>query len=839
MDTNIQTSLTNNRNWFDIVKDGNGGYSGEVNTTLAPVISVSFALDISNNNIPGLNIFYYDQTNFEVRYAFGRDPNMNFNNFNVTMYNTFIDLVCLSVINYTSIIYYLYYYDSTHLYLNCSSGFTSVFNLSNLDSTITNLSLKKFTDCNNCICLFTINNSIYEIGYNGYFVEGIYCNLLVSDYIPGDYSATLVNDILYIIYTRQNDIAICSYTFAHSLDEQNPTYPTSDATPVANLIYTFPNNNYTKPRIAYFSNSLYIFLLSNNTIFYTSVNLGLNKPKFNFINSKYKANEIKIFIFQNSLNLVCLSTSNKLFQLTLNNSQLVQTTKINVNNTTVLNSAYDIININNEQYIFYIDSKNKLHQLWNPVNEIDLKLNILIDDLSVYNDNIGETNNMLPAFDILISDYSTYAEDYINKNLFILEFNQVSSQIFINAYPNQLIKITDSSYNIYYVRILPPGVYLADTQIINPILYQPGYYLTSLTFPSSYFWYIFDKNGSPVWYRRSNSDPDNLGIPQICSLFLGNAPNKVVTNVFNTQLCRSVINVETLEEINFFPKPDTRYLGNVGWDVHEALEIKLPISRKGNMIFINYGGPSAFYIQEQNSSGNVVFEIYSEDYFFSTDPEFFHVNSIDVHPISGDILCSFRNCSSIACFNYKTKNLDWALDSNGQLFLTTITPILTKFLTINDEIHDGTQYNGTNAQHDARWQTLISPLIPGNLIISAYDNESFSGRLKARGVVFEIDVSGNSATFRGAVYCDVGGASGYMGSYKIVKEINNSVSHVVDWVQKHPNLGEYGSNSNKLPTQNCLFRLDIPGDIYRFSKANPLTLTISSMRKTAGMPYYT
>ena len=69
--------------------------------------------------------------------------------------------------------------------------------------------------------------------------------------------------------------------------------------------------------------------------------------------------------------------------------------------------------------------------------------------------------------------------------------------------------------------------------------------------------------------------------------------------------------------------------------------------------------------------------------------------------------------------------------------------------------------------------------------------------------------------------------------------MNKSVSHVVDWVQSHPCLGEYAGDNTGLPTQTALFRLDLPGDSYRISKATPTELSIVSMRKTAGMPYWT
>jgi hypothetical protein len=272
--------------------------------------------------------------------------------------------------------------------------------------------------------------------------------------------------------------------------------------------------------------------------------------------------------------------------------------------------------------------------------------------------------------------------------------------------------------------------------------------------------------------------------------------------------------------------------------VHEALQIKNPIERAGNMIYLSYY--DGFYIQEQSAdTQEIIWEFYSTDIFTSTDPEFFHVNSIDVHPVTGDLICSFRTCSSTVCINYITKNVDWAIDSNNQLISNCIDSELTTFLTpTNEPIINDVQYNGISAQHDCRWHQEITPLTLGNDIISIFDNQSFDGRPSARGVIYEIDLTNNNAIWRGNVYSYYG-TSGYMGSYKIITESDNTTSHVVDWVQQHPCLVEYAGDENGMPTQTELFKMDLPGDHYRISKAKPTDLNITSMRLTSGMPYST
>jgi hypothetical protein len=79
-----------------------------------------------------------------------------------------------------------------------------------------------------------------------------------------------------------------------------------------------------------------------------------------------------------------------------------------------------------------------------------------------------------------------------------------------------------------------------------------------------------------------------------------------------------------------------------------------------------------------------------------------------------------------------------------------------------------------------------------------------------------------------------------MGSYRIQLEADGSTSHGVDWVQQHPSYVEYaGDPTTMMPTQNELFRMDIPGDNYRICKMTPEMVSIKSMRKTSGMPYTT
>jgi hypothetical protein len=147
-------------------------------------------------------------------------------------------------------------------------------------------------------------------------------------------------------------------------------------------------------------------------------------------------------------------------------------------------------------------------------------------------------------------------------------------------------------------------------------------------------------------------------------------------------------------------------------------------------------------------------------------------------------------------------------------------------------------------QHDARWHPTLKPLTAGNAIVSVYDNGTAlngEGASKvARGVIYEIDLSGARAIHRSSVFSPSSGISGYMGSYTVSKEPSGVYTHAVDFVQQHPALVEFSDISGGVTgTQNVIFQMDLPGDHYRIRKATTDRLALTAMRGTSGMPYTT
>jgi hypothetical protein len=666
--------------------------------------------------------------------------------------------------------------------------------------------------------LLTNYNTIYlgadgggSNGFLGYIEEySLYSRALSSNEVLSLYN---LNAVLYgrIVYLH--------------LDES----PSSQSS--GNIMAELTSQYYTQPRIIFCDNTLYLYVISNLDGYIYSTTID-NQKVVSIGNRLKKMTDYKVNnIFGKLLITGCVS-SGRLLQMEIIDN-LVSNFYYIKNISHVNNNAFDLTNFNDEQYIFYIGTDNKLHQVWNPVPFIDIYVNSNFSSLTASIPSLG--TDLYPEFDSSIKDYGLATDDQYSLFNFQLVIDGTIN-ISYYGYPGQSIHLYNSENKSIYIKLLPNSIIYGNgiTKYEN---YIPGYYLLADTFGyGSPYYYVFSSDGVPVWYRRSTTDPNYSGNPQLCSLFLGMGKNRVITVIFDGGRPRTVINVATLEEENYVMLTDSRGIYQ-GWDVHEVVEIQNPLARRGNILYLSYS--NGFYIQEQNKNHQIVCEYWSIDLVASNDPEFFHVNALDVHPITGDILCSFRNCSTIACINFNTKNIDWVIDPSGAFTANLNDPSKTKTLTIqNEPIISGFQYNGTNAQHDTRWHYELDPLTPGNLMISAYDNQSFSAAPAARGVIYEINYNLGIAIWRGNAYSN-SGTSGYMGSYKIIRESNNSTSHVMDYVQQHPPLVEYAGDEYGMPTQTRLFEMDIGGDNYRISKARPIDLDIMEMRKTSGMPYST
>ena len=798
------------RNWYDMIYDGGHGQSGRLLGSIAPFINVNTAMS-SDRKI--LSIIYYDITNNFIRRAFGRDPYMEFGN--LTQPSGLINGLIANSFTTDYTMYIYFYFDNTNLYCFSSNPYANTtIPLSSLNGGGGNNILKKCITQNNSLYLFSNGTSIYYLNNN---ISGTFSPIeIVTDY-NGTYYDCYINDVTgtyYLNYTINNATKIVSFTNV-----------VSDKIEIGTL--TDVTNSYIMSKVFYFNNNVSIYLkkTADTNVYEGKIDISNNI----YITKKFKnLIDFKPTVYNNNISLIGIDGSSNLV-----NCSIYTGNTFNLSNKVpVIN--FDITSISDETYIYYVGTDNLLHQLWNPIMFYKIKINDYVSTFSGTIPSVGSSIN--PNFAIQITDYVLNTNSITDPVTFNININSVDYTGV--GYPGQSIQINDLSNNNYYIKLTPPNLISGySVSIIDPS-YIPGYYLVADTFgANSPYYTILDCYGCPVWYSINTSQPSQgNNNPKPCSLFIGKGNNRVIKIIFDGTLAREYIDINTLQQQNYKILTDGSG-GSPQWDVHDALEISAPPDRAGNIFIMSYY--IGFYLQEITTTRQIVWEWWSTDYFYTQDNEFFHINSNDVHPVTGNLVLSCRNCSSIICIEYSTKNILWVIDSNGQLAGQFKDSSNVKFLIPTGEPNiAGSDYYGVGLQHDARWHMDIDPLTPGNDIVSIYDDESNNRRPRARGVIYEIDLTNNLAIFRSNVYHD-STTSGYMGSYKIIKEDNNSYSHVLDWVQMHPCLQEFAGDSVGMGTQTLLFQMDLPGDHYRISKAKPSQMSIEAMRRTSGLPFST
>jgi len=441
--------------------------------------------------------------------------------------------------------------------------------------------------------------------------------------------------------------------------------------------------------------------------------------------------------------------------------------------------------------------------------------------------------SIFPAFSPTITDYvinaGTYFSDTSPRN-YSVTING-GTPITGTTTTNKCLRIKAPG-NSYFVRLIPNDLPLGNVSL-KTAQYTPGYYLVVPSQGSPAYVMVYDGNGVPVFYT-----PGHGGIFSVAP---GWENNRLTTNGHTGNYDRwdMLIGLNTLTALPYdMINPDTRG-GSHTWEIHESQTIRTP-GRVGNIIYQSYDS-TGFYIQEQNPQNQIVWEWWSDDYFNTGYADFFHINSIDVHPVTGDIVVSCRHPSSVFCIDYQTKNILWATSGDG-FHSSAIQPAAkpnmtttTKWLTTVGEptLAGYTQYNATSAQHDARWVDMfIPPLTPGNSVVSISDNQSLTYR-PARGVIFEINMTTNQAIFRSHVY-STRGSTPWQGSFNVVKELSGLTSHFANFPTQHPNLVEYLGDAAGVGSQTKTLEMDIAGDMYRAVKVRSDFLNINYMRTTAG-----
>ncbi|NBO98576.1 MAG: hypothetical protein EBU90_00345 [Proteobacteria bacterium] len=443
--------------------------------------------------------------------------------------------------------------------------------------------------------------------------------------------------------------------------------------------------------------------------------------------------------------------------------------------------------------------------------------------------------NLFPTFDPSITDYAVGTNTGGGYQVsYDLTINGVTTSGTANV--DQALQIYNTN-KIYYIRFINNNVPLGNVTTAPQAGYVPGYYTIGY---NDYYPIIFDHNGVPVWYTGNTA---------AISLHKGKNRNRVVTNYQGGPQYTIQIGASALSTASY------QLVRGDYWDIHETQEIAAPPNRAGNIMGISYA--NGFYLEEQDPSHNIIWDWNSINYFNDTYYDRFHLNSVDVHPTSGNVLLSLRHTGSVVCINYITKNVMWVISGRypwccggGDLESIAIGTGTqnTKWISdthgniLNEPTYQGYTYSGTVGNHDARWHPEIAPIHgPNNVVISIFDDEStgdFPGNTApaCRGVIYEIDESSGIAYHRSSVFSP-NGTSAYRGSFTVIHEADGSWSQSMNTCDQFPKLLEFSSSSIDSPVKPLVFAMDFGGIPYRIIKIEKDFFDLNNLRATVGLPF--
>lgn len=356
---------------------------------------------------------------------------------------------------------------------------------------------------------------------------------------------------------------------------------------------------------------------------------------------------------------------------------------------------------------------------------------------------VGNSNQMRPAFDPAFHDYGilTSAVPAGTPVTFSVTVNGVS-------YPaagtvGGLVRVTNGTQE-YYIRLLPSDIPFGTVTTPPGEGYVPGWYVATSRRDVNVNNYniIYDERGVPVWYV-SNPGTPHLAQP-------GNDRDRVVVsrNGVGIRYLMDITNGSIdARQLNFLPTNRNGNSYQYDFGNHELLEVKSPPDARGNVIYNTFvttpaNGSQALtdkaygvYVQEQSPEGAISWEWWTSDRFdqgsLARNASFFHMNSVDIHPVTGDMLMSLRQCSAIICVDRATKDVKWVIQGASQPWgnlyqvANQHTVDNANWLTLEGEPEiNGYQYLGPEGQHHARWAINVDPLTPGNEVISVFDNQA-------------------------------------------------------------------------------------------------------------------
>jgi len=385
----------------------------------------------------------------------------------------------------------------------------------------------------------------------------------------------------------------------------------------------------------------------------------------------------------------------------------------------------------------------------------------------------GSSGTLFPAFDPDIYDYGVLTNSTTLGSTATYTLTVNGTPTTDSSFVGKTIKVSFGE-TAYYIRLLPSDMPLGAVVTQPQEGYVPGYYITTSRRDINVGNYniVYDERGVPVWYVQ------NAGTPHLAQH--GNDRNKVGVSRNGTgQRYSMTITDDAIETkaFNFLPTVRNGNTYQYNFGNHEFLEITSPPSARGNVIYNTFvtqpaaGSPAitdkayGVYIQEQTPQNTIGWEWWTSDRFDQTalarNASFFHMNSVDIHPVTGDMLLSCRQCSAIVCVDRATKDVKWVIQGASQPWGNIIqtanqyTLDNAKWLTLEDEPElEGYQYLGPEGQHHARWATNVNPLTPGNQVIAIFDNQAgfFPGSTNSPKTVSALTQTGTTVTGTAAAH---------------------------------------------------------------------------------------
>jgi hypothetical protein len=387
----------------------------------------------------------------------------------------------------------------------------------------------------------------------------------------------------------------------------------------------------------------------------------------------------------------------------------------------------------------------------------------------------------------------------------------------------------------YWVRCLPHDFPMVTVRHPHPGGPTPGWYLAGTNYnlngPQS-FAMILDTNGTPVWYKRA--DP-------------GHATD--VTPLGPDKLAAWGMAAHWYYDVFDLASGQNSTIGMVGQvtDPHELLQ-----EPNGNHMMISYdptydvdlSGMSAIApapaptakspiqdcrIQELDPNGNVVWSWEASDHI---DPktettyvplpttlingtyfyDVFHCNSIDVNPVNGNVLVSFRHLNAVMEIRKSDGKVLWKLGG------TATNKDGARHITVQND-----PYGSFVQQHDARYW-------PTGSGITLFDNQTPTNGHAARAVDYAIDFTAGTAhpvfsfaNTDGVGACCLGDNRPQLDGHRMI-----------GWGALSPSTGLFATELDAAGNDvlDLLFPVDVAS--YRVVKTPPSMFDLDVLRHTSG-----